>query len=233
MPKSPFTGEKPWILLTERSPHGPRPITLMADGERIDNNLPYYVRSKANRARRAATVKLCDVFGTHLVCSRKACRRAGACSDSDLTKLPACYHRHREALRHLLLLAAEDRGLDGPDAPNTGGAVEESEAPQPFTGVPLLKRLLDAGAPREVLERPTGSTRRTGAAAASPPRSPTWRWCGTGAWRARRRRPASRLRRRPRAWRASKRACASCGAGRARERRPGAATARRAPRRAT
>jgi hypothetical protein len=158
MPKSPFTGSKPWILLPEPSPHGPFPITLMADGERIDNNLPYYTRSKAARATRAAIVKLCDAFGTHILCRRKTCRRASACSDEDLTQLPACYHRNREALRHFLFLAAEHRGLYGRDAPNKGRVAAESEPPKPFTGVPLLKRLLDAGAPREVLERETGVT---------------------------------------------------------------------------
>jgi hypothetical protein len=155
MTKSPFTGEKPWILLTERSPHGPRPITLMADGERIDNNLPYYVRSKENRATRAATVKMCDAVGTHLICPREACRRGSACADRDLTQLPFCAHRYRETIRHAICLAQEYYGLRSGDARAASGVNEEAP-PQPFKGKPLLQIMLEAGAPREVLERPTG-----------------------------------------------------------------------------
>jgi hypothetical protein len=157
MPKSPFTGHKPWILLPERSPHGPEPITLMADGERIDNNLPYYVRSKEGRNKRAYTVKMCNAFGMHLICPRQGCRRSGTCADADLTKLPYCFHRYRESFRHALFLAMEHYGMYGHDAPNSRQTdFGDAPPPEPFTGVPLVQRLLDAGAPREVLERPTG-----------------------------------------------------------------------------
>ena len=158
MPRNPFTGTiQPWTTLTERSPHGPRPITIEEDGERIDHNLPYYVRCKETREMRAATVRLCDAFGTHLVCPRQTCRRAGACADPDLTKLPYCFHRYRESIRHALFLAAEHRGLYGHGASaqaDVDGA--DGPEPEPFTGVPLVQMLLDRGAPRAVLERPTG-----------------------------------------------------------------------------
>jgi hypothetical protein len=158
MPRNPFTGAiQPWTTLTERSPHGPRPITISADGERVDHNLPYYVRSKEGRNKRAYTVKMCDAVGTHLICPRQTCRRAGACSDRDLTKLPFCAHRFRETIRHAICLAEEHFGLHGRAARAAPGRdFDKAPPPQPFTGKPLIQRLLDAGAPREVLERPTG-----------------------------------------------------------------------------
>ena len=100
----------------------------------FDTSVPYYDRTPHLRSVRAILVKFVNGFGTHLICQRASCRRAGSCADRNMGALPLCWEQHRGILRFLLCVAGKRFGVTGKEPID-----EDHELiPEPFTGESLL-----------------------------------------------------------------------------------------------
>jgi hypothetical protein len=114
----------------------------------------YYARTPEKRAERQLIVSLVDRFGTHLVCPKRECARAGRCRDGHMGALPFCFWHYRGTLRFVIELMRARLAQEG------DGAAEEAgprEAPATGTRKPrtsMLAELQAAGWPIERLRRP-------------------------------------------------------------------------------
>lgn len=132
--------------------------------------IPFYARPE-NLADWNMTKWLVDTFGTHLICPRTACRRAGHCSDESRDKLPFCFWHYRGAIRFCVMAKLEASGFE-PGA--LGGSAAEEEGPGAFSEPkPVPRRSLSGfGTAAPTSRRCAGRSRRARIAGPGKPRTP-------------------------------------------------------------
>ena len=95
-------------------------------------------------------------FGTHHVCPRPGCRRAGRCMDEDRSRPPFCFGHYRGTIFCMMELFAAQLGMEigGP-----AGAASRSRrrATAPRRATCVLDTLVAAGEPIDFLRRPADS----------------------------------------------------------------------------
>ena len=134
-----------------------RAAFLRIDDPASPDYVPHYARPE-NRSQWNMTKGLVDAFGTHLICPRAPCGRAGRCADENRRDLPFCFWHYRGAIRYVFMSEMKRRGLKvgetglRPD-PAPGEPEPFPEPPRP-PGRSLLEELRDGGADIDSLRRP-------------------------------------------------------------------------------